>query len=208
MENTVTGDKLGDAALKLLADPEATKGRFFLWVHFLDCHADYLPHADGPVFGTTQRDLYDGEIAFTDKHVGRILDAIAAAPWGPRTAVIITSDHGEAFSEHKMVRHGVELWEELVHVPLLIHLPGVGHPVGTPTAMAPEQILGEPVDERIDVYALGVLLHRMLVGILPFRSEDPLELARQHLEDPAPRPSRATSSSTCPRARTTTPSAR
>jgi hypothetical protein len=65
-----------------------------------------------------------------------------------------------------------------------------GHPVGTPTAMAPEQILGEPVDERIDVYALGVLLHRMLVGILPFRSEDPLELARQHLEDPAPRPSR------------------
>jgi len=65
-----------------------------------------------------------------------------------------------------------------------------GHPVGTPTAMAPEQILGEQVDERIDVYALGVLLHRMLVGILPFRSEDPLELARQHLEDPAPRPSR------------------
>ncbi|MFS8065413.1 MAG: sulfatase-like hydrolase/transferase, partial [Byssovorax sp.] len=125
MENTATGDKLGDAALKLLADPEATKGRFFLWVHFLDCHADYLPHADGPSFGTSQRDLYDGEIAFTDKHVGRILDAIAAAPWGPRTAVIITSDHGEAFSEHKMVRHGVELWEELVHVPLLIHLPGV-----------------------------------------------------------------------------------
>jgi eukaryotic-like serine/threonine-protein kinase len=65
-----------------------------------------------------------------------------------------------------------------------------GHPVGTPTVMAPEQILGEPVDERVDVYALGVLLHRMLVGILPFRSEDPLELARQHLEDPAPRPSR------------------
>ena len=65
-----------------------------------------------------------------------------------------------------------------------------GHPVGTPTAMAPEQILGEPLDERVDVYALGVLLHRMLVGFFPFRSDDPLELARQHLEDPAPRPSR------------------
>ncbi len=65
-----------------------------------------------------------------------------------------------------------------------------GHPVGTPTAMAPEQILGEPLDERVDIYALGVLLHRMLVGLLPFRSEDALELARQHLEDPAPRPSR------------------
>jgi len=125
MENSATGEKLGDAAIKLLANPEATKGRFFLWVHFLDCHADYLPHADGPSFGTSQRDLYDGEIAFTDKHVGRILDAIAAAPWGSKTAVIVTSDHGEAFSEHKMVRHGVELWEELVHVPLLIHVPGV-----------------------------------------------------------------------------------
>ncbi|MEO5726511.1 MAG: sulfatase-like hydrolase/transferase, partial [Byssovorax sp.] len=126
MENTASGDKLGDAAIKLLANPESTKGRFFLWVHFLDCHADYLPHADGPSFGATQRDLYDGEIAFTDRHVGRILDAIAAAPWGPKTAVIVSSDHGEAFGEHPgALRHGVYLWEELVHVPLLIHVPGV-----------------------------------------------------------------------------------
>ncbi len=126
MENSATGDKLGDATLKLLADPENTRGRFFLWVHFLDCHADYLPHADGPSFGTKQRDLYDGEIAFTDKHVGRILDAIAAAPWGPKTAVIVTSDHGEAFNEHPgAIRHGVWLWEELVHVPLLIVVPGI-----------------------------------------------------------------------------------
>ncbi len=125
MENTASADKLSDAALKLLADPEATKGRFFLWVHYLDCHADYLPHTDGPSFGTSQRDLYDGEIAFTDRNLGRVLDAIAAAPWGAKTAVIVTSDHGEAFSEHKMVRHGFELWEELVRVPLLIHVPGI-----------------------------------------------------------------------------------
>jgi eukaryotic-like serine/threonine-protein kinase len=72
-------------------------------------------------------------------------------------------------------------------------IPGLtsfGHQIGTPTAMAPEQILGEPIDARIDVYALGVLLYRMLTGTLPFRSSDPVELARQHLEEPAPRPSR------------------
>jgi arylsulfatase A-like enzyme len=156
MENSATGDKLGDAAVKLLADPEATKGRFFLWVHFLDCHADYLPHADGPSFGTTQRDLYDGEIAFTDRHVGRILDAIAAAPWGAHTAVIVTSDHGEAFGEHKMVRHGVELWQELVRVPLLIHVPGVASarfPLSrsaidlTPTML---ELMGVPAPSGVD----------------------------------------------------------
>jgi choline-sulfatase len=39
--------------------------------------------------------------------------------------VIVTSDHGEAFGEHGMIRHGFELWEELVRVPLLVRVPGV-----------------------------------------------------------------------------------
>ncbi len=129
MENSVTGDKLSDATLKLLEDPRNTGKRFFLWIHYLDPHADYLPHPEMPSFGTSQRDLYDGEIAFVDKHLGRVLDAIAAAPWGKNTAIIVTSDHGEAFGEHKMWRHGAELWEELVRVPLIVHVPGVapGH---------------------------------------------------------------------------------
>jgi choline-sulfatase len=129
MENSVTGDKLTDATLKLLEDPANTGRRFFLWMHYLDPHADYLPHPELPSFGTSQRDLYDGEIAFVDNQLGRVLAAIAAAPWGKKTAIVVTSDHGEAFSEHKMVRHGAELWEELVHVPLIIYVPGVapGH---------------------------------------------------------------------------------
>jgi len=129
MENSVTGDKLSDAALKLLHNPDHTGKRFFMWMHYLDPHADYLHHSDVPEFGKSQRDQYDGEIAFVDKHLGRVLEAIAAAPWGPRTAIIVTSDHGEAFGEHKMWRHGSELWEELVRVPLVIYVPGVasGH---------------------------------------------------------------------------------
>src|SRR5262249_5075621 len=43
--------------------------------------------------------------------------------WGKRTALVVTSDHGEAFGEHNMVRHGFELWEELVRVPLILHVP-------------------------------------------------------------------------------------
>jgi serine/threonine-protein kinase len=67
----------------------------------------------------------------------------------------------------------------------------VGTQVGTPTAMAPEQIMGCVVDARADVYALGVLLYTMLVGAYPFFSRDPIELAAQHLEMPPPRPSAA-----------------
>jgi serine/threonine-protein kinase len=64
-----------------------------------------------------------------------------------------------------------------------------GRAPGTLTIMAPEQILGGPLDARVDVYALGVLLHRLLTGALPFYSKNATELARQHLEEPPPRPS-------------------
>jgi arylsulfatase A-like enzyme len=129
MENSVSGDKVARAALKLLGSSEHTDKRFFMWMHYLDPHADYLHHKEIPEFGKSQRDVYDGEIAFVDLQLGRVLDAIAAAPWGKRTAIIVTSDHGEAFGEHKMFRHGFELWEELIRVPLVIYVPGAapGH---------------------------------------------------------------------------------
>lgn len=114
---------LSDAAIRLLERTENTSGRFFMWIHYLDPHADYLAHDDVPKFGSGQRAQYDGEIAFTDKHIGRVLDAVKKAPWGSKTAVIVTSDHGEAFGEHKMYRHGFELWEPLVRVPLIVHVP-------------------------------------------------------------------------------------
>lgn len=65
----------------------------------------------------------------------------------------------------------------------------VGRQVGTLTIMAPEQLLGGPVDARVDIYALGILLFRLLTGRLPFAAKDALTLAQQHLEEPAPRPS-------------------
>ena len=65
----------------------------------------------------------------------------------------------------------------------------VGRHVGTLSAMAPEQILGRAVDARTDIYALGILLYRLLTGHHPFWSEDEVELAWRHIEAPAPRPS-------------------
>jgi eukaryotic-like serine/threonine-protein kinase len=64
-----------------------------------------------------------------------------------------------------------------------------GRQIGTLTIMAPEQFLGGPLDARTDVYALGVLLFRLVTGRLPFEGKSALAIAQQHLESPAPRPS-------------------
>ena len=130
---TTTGKQLTDAALKLLA-ANATGQRFFLWVHYFDPHAQYVGHeSDGaPDFtdpakppGYRQRAAYDGEIWFTDQQIGRLLDYVSAQPWGKDTAVVVTSDHGEALGEHGInFQHGWEIWEPLVRIPLLFYVPG------------------------------------------------------------------------------------
>ncbi|TNF38117.1 MAG: serine/threonine protein kinase [Deltaproteobacteria bacterium] len=59
---------------------------------------------------------------------------------------------------------------------------------GTPAYMAPEQIVGYPLDGRADLYAVAVTLYRMLTGRLPFSAEDRQELYRSHIEDAPPPP--------------------
>ena len=115
---------VADSTIALLRDRRLTAGRFFIWVHFLDPHKQYLEHPELSTFGTKPRDLYDGEVRFTDFHVGRVLAELEASPMAPRTAVIITGDHGEAFGEHGVYFHGKEIWEEIVRVPLIVAVPG------------------------------------------------------------------------------------
>ncbi len=97
--------------------------KWFLWVHYLDPHGRYVAHPGEVDYGSSEEDLYDGELYYTDKHVGRLLDEIARMPGGDRTIVIITSDHGDAFNEHGFVNHGQALYRELLHVPLIFHVP-------------------------------------------------------------------------------------
>ena len=123
-DQTSNSDEQSDAAIELLSAPELAARRFFMWMHFVDPHAEYAPHPEHD-FGSKPRDRYDGEVAFVDAQLGRVLSALEKLPFAARTAVVVTSDHGEAFGEHGMIRHGFELWEELVRVPLLVKVPGV-----------------------------------------------------------------------------------
>jgi arylsulfatase A-like enzyme len=58
-----------------------------------------------------------------------LIDWVKTQPWGGRTAIIVTADHGECFGEHSQQKHGYELWEELVHVPLLFLVPNASQRV-------------------------------------------------------------------------------
>jgi arylsulfatase A-like enzyme len=67
--------------------------------------------------------LYDGGIAFTDRKLGELLAALRSKGLLERTVVVVTSDHGEQFFEHGSWRHGMNLYDEQVRVPLIVQLP-------------------------------------------------------------------------------------
>ena len=94
---------------------------FFCWVHFYDPHEPYDPPEP---YRSRLADAYDGEIAFMDSQVKRLLDFLDARKLAARTLVVIVGDHGESFGEHKEFGHGVFLYDTTMHVPLLIRLPG------------------------------------------------------------------------------------
>jgi choline-sulfatase len=119
----VTSDKLTTLAMKILDTPPESP--FLAWFHYMDPHDKYQGHDEAPHFGKSARDLYDEEVFFTDHHIGRLLDFVDKQSWAKSTAIIVTADHGEAFGEHGMTRHAHEIWEELVRVPLFVHVPGM-----------------------------------------------------------------------------------
>jgi arylsulfatase A-like enzyme len=153
LDSSVTSQALTDAAIRLLSDPTNVDRRFFFWGHYFDPHANYVPHPEAPDFRPGARSvskaLYDGEVWFTDHHLGRLFDFIASQPWGQRTVIVVTADHGEAFDEHGMNWHGVDLWEPLVRVPLVVHVPGAA-----PHRVALKRSLVDLVPTLLDLLGL------------------------------------------------------
>lgn len=123
-DKNITSPQHLELAKKLLSDKANTDKTFFAWFHFLDPHDQYMPHEGIGPYGKSSRDKYDAEVTFVDQHVGKLLAFVDQQPWGKDTAVILSSDHGEAFGEHKMYRHGFEIYEVLVRIPLMIRAPG------------------------------------------------------------------------------------
>ena len=124
----VTSESLNKLAKTMLSDPKNVsqeKGkRFFAYFHFLDPHYTYFQHKESPDWGLDIRALYDNEVHYTDRWVGDLIDWAQKQPWGKDTAIVISADHGEGFGERGRFRHAYDVWESLVRVPLILHVPG------------------------------------------------------------------------------------
>jgi len=125
MEAVPTAAKIADRAIAHLQELRRSPEPYFLWVHFIDPHKLYIAHDEVPSFGTRAVDLYDGEIRYTDLHLGRLLAEIDGGEDRPRTAVALIADHGECFGEHGEYFHGWSVHEPQIRVPFLLRVPGL-----------------------------------------------------------------------------------
>jgi arylsulfatase A-like enzyme len=124
--------------------------KFFLFAHYWDVHGDYAPPAPyntmfdpdykgkfngrlGYIIkiqpGIAEEDLnhmialYDGEIRYVDSYIGMLLAKLEELNLTNNTLIILTADHGEEFLEHGSNMHGKTLYDEVIHVPLIIKYP-------------------------------------------------------------------------------------
>lgn len=109
-----------DSAIAIL--DRMQDGPFFLWVHYFDPHHDYAPP---PPYSTRFAErLYDGEIAYTDAQLGRLLDELGRRGLAKNTLVAVTADHGESLGEHGENTHALFIYDSTILVPLILRLPG------------------------------------------------------------------------------------
>jgi choline-sulfatase len=115
------GNEVADRAIEWLK--AAGEGPFFAWVHLYDPHHPYTPPAD--YASRFAGRLYDGEVAFADAQLGRVLEAVEAAGRGEDTVVAVLADHGEGLGEHGEVTHAILIYQSTLRIPFFLVGPGV-----------------------------------------------------------------------------------
>ena len=151
--HATVGEDVSSRAIEFL-DEQPAGEPFFLWLHYFDPHFAYkeqsgfefqqAPPYEGPVrsdmpFSQLRglrrqlqpkdvaeiHRLYDSEIAYTDRAIGRVLERMRELGLYERSLIIFTGDHGEEFLEHGDIGHTKTVYEEVLAVPLLVKVPGM-----------------------------------------------------------------------------------
>lgn len=148
------------------------RGPYFMWVHLYDPHDPYDPPE--PYKTRYKAAPYDGEIAYTDSAVGKLLTQLRASGLYKNSVIAVMADHGEALGAHGEDFHGYFLYDETIRVPLLVKLPN-------------DRSAGERVDTRVGlVDVLPTILQA--AGIAPpaeVQGESLLELMKTESSDKA-----------------------
>ena len=127
---------------------------FFVWGHYYDPHDPYFEVPGFPAHDGSEEGHYRAILQYTDLHLGRLMDGLRERGLWDRTVVVVTADHGDEFGEHGHRHHGRTLYEEMVHVPLVVRVPGlsaqvisapIGHVDVAPTLL---ELIGVPVPSR------------------------------------------------------------
>ena len=166
------GRRAGEVTDLVLDHMRGREEPWFIWAHYWDPHTPYDPPA--PFDRRFPGRPYDGEIAYLDQEVGRLLQRMDESGAAERTIVAVVADHGEGLDEHGEPEHGVFLYETTLHVPLLLAGPGI--PVGT-TVQAPVRtidlaptlldLVGLPIDTASQGRSLTPLLLGESMGAEP-----------------------------------------
>ncbi|MFN3202375.1 MAG: sulfatase-like hydrolase/transferase [Bradymonadia bacterium] len=160
---------LTDGVLKHLERWQAKKvrnpaDRFYLWAHYYDPHDPYFEVPNFPAEDSSDEARYRAICRYVDDELGRLIKELKARGLYDNTLLVITADHGDEFLEHGHRFHGSTLYEEMVHVPLIMKVPGVpqrtlttpiGHIEVAPTILdlmgmkIPQDFLGRTRAEEI-----------------------------------------------------------
>jgi arylsulfatase A-like enzyme/cytochrome c-type biogenesis protein CcmH/NrfG len=124
---------------------------FFMWVHLYDPHAPYDPPSP---YDKRFADGYDGEIAYADASLGRLFQYLRHRGLYDRALILVMSDHGESLGAHGESMHGIFLYDETIHIPLVFKLPG-------------ELLAGRRVTGRVRLVDVAPTLLTMLSLPLP-----------------------------------------
>ena len=190
-------------ALLALEELVASEQPGLLWVHYFDPHGPYNPPfefekqfrmddatrtllAERQFAARSQRptgqwndleqgiDRYDGEIAFTDSQIRRLLSAAEKSEWLDGAVIAVLSDHGEGLNQHDAAGHGL-VWEEQLHVPMLLRIPGVeARRIPGPASLVD---FAPTLLHALDLPGKAEFL-RQVTGVNRFRTDLPLDEVR------------------------------
>jgi choline-sulfatase len=141
-------------AIEWLSKSTLTHRPFFLWLHLYDPHSPYDPPE--PFHTEYAHHLYDGEIAYADHELGRLIAWLGRNELYDSTLIVVLSDHGESLGEHGEQEHGFFLYDPTIRIPLTVKPPAasglrptrIAAPVET-IAVAPTLLKLASVEDEI-----------------------------------------------------------